>query len=163
MEQFQYSSVMQVPKITKITINMGVGEAVADKKVLESAAADLTRISGQKPVITKARKSVAAFKIREGWPIGCMVTLRSERMYEFLDRLISVAFPRVRDFRGLSAKAFDGRGNYSAGFKEQIIFPEIDFDKVDAMRGLNVTITTTARSDKEGEALLRSFNFPLRK
>jgi|TARA_B100001079_G_scaffold81707_1_gene70124 large subunit ribosomal protein L5 len=163
MEQFQYSSVMQVPKITKITINMGVGEAVADKKVLESAAADLTRISGQKPVITKARKSVAAFKIREGWPIGCMVTLRSERMYEFLDRLISVAFPRVRDFRGLSAKAFDGRGNYSAGFKEQIIFPEIDFDKVDAMRGLNVTITTTARSDKEGEALLRGFNFPLRK
>ncbi|MEE1557881.1 MAG: 50S ribosomal protein L5 [Arenicellales bacterium] len=154
---------MQVPKITKITINMGVGEAVADKKVLESAAADLTRISGQKPVITKARKSVAAFKIREGWPIGCMVTLRSERMYEFLDRLISVAFPRVRDFRGLSAKAFDGRGNYSAGFKEQIIFPEIDFDKVDAMRGLNVTITTTARSDKEGEALLRGFNFPLRK
>ena len=163
MEQFQYTSVMQVPKITKITINMGVGEAVADKKVLESAAADLTRISGQKPVITKARKSVAAFKIREGWPIGCMVTLRSERMYEFLDRLISVAFPRVRDFRGLSAKAFDGRGNYSAGFKEQIIFPEIDFDKVDAMRGLNVTITTTARSDKEGEALLRGFNFPLRK
>tara|TARA_B100000315_G_scaffold189575_2_gene179461 strand:- start:2387 stop:2878 length:492 start_codon:yes stop_codon:yes gene_type:complete len=163
MEQFQYSSVMQVPKITKITINMGVGEAVVDKKVLESAAADLTRISGQKPVITKARKSVAAFKIREGWPIGCMVTLRSERMYEFLDRLISVAFPRVRDFRGLSAKAFDGRGNYSAGFKEQIIFPEIDFDKVDAMRGLNVTITTTARSDKEGEALLRGFNFPLRK
>lgn len=163
MEQFKYSSVMQVPRITKITLNMGVGEAVADKKVMDAAVEDLTKISGQKPIVTKARKSVAAFKIREGWPIGCKVTLRRDRMYEFLDRLIGVAFPRVRDFRGVSARAFDGRGNYSIGFKEQIVFPEIDYDKVDALRGLNVTITTTARTNEEGEALLRGFNFPLRK
>jgi len=163
MEQFKYSSVMQVPRITKITLNMGVGEAVADKKVMDAAVEDLAKISGQKPIVTKARKSVAAFKIREGWPIGCKVTLRRDRMYEFLDRLIGVAFPRVRDFRGVSARAFDGRGNYSIGFKEQIVFPEIDYDKVDALRGLNVTITTTARTNEEGEALLRGFNFPLRK
>lgn len=163
MEQFKYTSVMAVPKITKITLNMGVGEAVADKKVMEAAVADLTQISGQKPVVTKARKSVAAFKIREGWPIGCKVTLRRDRMYEFLDRLVSVAFPRVRDFRGVSPKSFDGQGNYSVGFKEQIVFPEIDYDKVDTIRGLDVTITTTARSNEEGEALLRQFNFPLRK
>ena len=163
MEQFKYSSVMQVPRITKITLNMGVGEAIADKKVMEAAVNDLARIAGQKPVVTKARKPVAAFKIREGWPIGCKVTLRRDRMYEFLDRLISVAFPRVRDFRGVSARAFDGRGNFSVGFKEQIVFPEIDYDKVDAIRGLDVTITTTAQTNEEGEALLRGFNFPLRK
>ena len=155
MEQFSYSSVMQVPQILKITLNMGVGEAVADKKVMDAAVGDLTKIAGQKPIVTNARKSVAAFKIREGWPIGCKVTLRRDRMYEFLDRLIGVAFPRVRDFRGVSAKAFDGRGNYSCGFKEQIVFPEIDYDKVDTLRGLDVTITTTARTNEEGEALLR--------
>ena len=163
MEQFNYSSVMQVPQISKITLNMGVGEAVADKKVMDAAVGDLTKIAGQKPIVTNARKSVAAFKIREGWPIGCKVTLRRDRMYEFLDRLIGVAFPRVRDFRGVSAKAFDGRGNYSVGFKEQIVFPEIDYDKVDTLRGLDVTITTTARTNEEGEALLRGFNFPLKK
>ena len=163
MEQFSYSSVMQVPQISKITLNMGVGEAVADKKVMDAAVGDLTKIAGQKPIVTNARKSVAAFKIREGWPIGCKVTLRRDRMYEFLDRLIGVAFPRVRDFRGVSAKAFDGRGNYSVGFKEQIVFPEIDYDKVDMLRGLDVTITTTARTNEEGEALLRGFNFPLKK
>jgi len=163
MEQFSYSSVMQVPQISKITLNMGVGEAVADKKVMDAAVGDLTKIAGQKPIVTNARKSVAAFKIREGWPIGCKVTLRRDRMYEFLDRLIGVAFPRVRDFRGVSAKAFDGRGNYSVGFKEQIVFPEIDYDKVDTLRGLDVTITTTARTNEEGEALLRGFNFPLKK
>ncbi|MHC8596985.1 50S ribosomal protein L5 [Arenicellales bacterium IMCC55707] len=163
MEQFSYSSVMQVPQILKITLNMGVGEAVADKKVMDAAVGDLTKIAGQKPIVTNARKSVAAFKIREGWPIGCKVTLRRDRMYEFLDRLIGVAFPRVRDFRGVSAKAFDGRGNYSCGFKEQIVFPEIDYDKVDTLRGLDVTITTTARTNEEGEALLRGFNFPLKK
>ena len=163
MEQFKYSSVMQVPQISKITLNMGVGEAVADKKVMVAAVGDLTKIAGQKPIVTNARKSVAAFKIREGWPIGCKVTLRRDRMYEFLDRLIGVAFPRVRDFRGVSAKAFDGRGNYSVGFKEQIVFPEIDYDKVDTLRGLDVTITTTARTNEEGEALLRGFNFPLKK
>ncbi|MCP4952285.1 50S ribosomal protein L5 [Arenicellales bacterium nBUS_48] len=163
MEQFKYSSVMQVPQISKITLNMGVGEAVADKKVMDAAVGDLTKIAGQKPIVTNARKSVAAFKIREGWPIGCKVTLRRDRMYEFLDRLIGVAFPRVRDFRGVSAKAFDGRGNYSVGFKEQIVFPEIDYDKVDTLRGLDVTITTTARTNEEGEALLRGFNFPLKK
>ena len=163
MEQFNYSSVMQVPQISKVTLNMGVGEAVADKKVMDAAVGDLTKIAGQKPIVTNARKSVAAFKIREGWPIGCKVTLRRERMYEFLDRLIGVAFPRVRDFRGVSAKAFDGRGNYSVGFKEQIVFPEIDYDKVDTLRGLDVTITTTARTNEEGEALLRGFNFPLKK
>ena len=163
MEQFSYSSVMQVPQILKITLNMGVGEAVADKKVMDAAVGDLTKIAGQKPIVTNARKSVAAFKIREGWPIGCKVTLRRDRMYEFLDRLIGVAFPRVRDCRGVSAKAFDGRGNYSCGFKEQIVFPEIDYDKVDTLRGLDVTITTTARTNEEGEALLRGFNFPLKK
>ena len=163
MEQFSYSSVLQVPQISKITLNMGVGEAVADKKVMDAAVGDLTKIAGQKPIVTNARKSVAAFKIREGWPFGCKVTLRRDRMYEFLDRLIGVAFPRVRDFRGVSAKAFDGRGNYSCGFKEQIVFPEIDYDKVDTLRGLDVTITTTARTNEEGEALLRGFNFPLKK
>ena len=163
MEKFEYSSVMQVPRITKITLNMGVGEAITDKKVMEAAVGEITRIAGQKPVVTKARKSVAAFKIREGWPIGCKVTLRRKQMYEFLDRLISVAFPRVRDFRGVSPRAFDGRGNFSVGLKEQIVFPEIDYDKVDAIRGMDITITTTARTNEEGEALLRGFNFPLRK
>ncbi len=163
MEKFEYSSVMQVPRITKITLNMGVGEAITDKKVMQAAVDEMTRIAGQKPVVTKARKSVAAFKIREGWPIGCKVTLRRKQMYEFLDRLISVAFPRVRDFRGVSPRAFDGRGNFSVGLKEQIVFPEIDYDKVDAIRGMDITITTTARTNEEGEALLRGFNFPLRK
>jgi len=163
MEKFEYSSVMQVPRITKITLNMGVGEAITDKKVMQAAVDEMTRIAGQKPVVTKARKSVAAFKIREGWPIGCKVTLRRRQMYEFLDRLISVAFPRVRDFRGVSPRAFDGRGNFSVGLKEQIVFPEIDYDRVDAIRGMDITITTTARTNEEGEALLRGFNFPLRK
>jgi len=162
MEQFGYKSVMQVPRISKITLNMGVGESVSDKKVLESAVGDLTRIAGQKPVITKARASIAAFKVREGWPIGCKVTLRQSRMYEFLDRLVSVAIPRVRDFRGISPRSFDGRGNFSLGVKEQIIFPEIDYDKIDRLRGLDITITTTARSDEEGRALLQAFNFPFR-
>ena len=161
-EQFGYANVMQVPRITKITLNMGVGEAVANKKVMESATEDLERISGQKPVVTKARKSVANFKIREGWPIGAKVTLRRERMYEFLDRLISVAIPRNRDFRGLSPRSFDGRGNYSFGLKEQIVFPEIDYDKVDALRGLDVVITTSAGTDEEAKALLTAFNFPIR-
>ena len=163
MEQFKYSSAMQVPRITKITLNMGVGESVVDNKAMEGAVDDLTKIAGQKPIVTKARKSVAAFKIRDGWPIGCKVTRRRDRMYEFLDRLITVAFPRVRDFRGLSARAFDGRGNFSVGLKEQIVFPEIDYDKVDTIRGLDVTITTTAGTNEEGEALLRGFSFPLRK
>lgn len=162
MQRFGYKSVMQVPQITKITLNMGVGEAVADKKVLNSAVDDLTKISGQKPVVTLSRKSIAGFKIREGMPIGCKVTLRRERMYEFLDRLISVAIPRIRDFRGLSARSFDGRGNYSMGVKEQIIFPEIDYDKIDALRGLDITITTSARSDEEAKALLEMFKFPFR-
>ncbi len=162
VKQFGYPSVMQVPRVTKITLNMGVGEAVADRKVLENASADLTRIAGQKVVITKARKAIAGFKIRAGYPIGCMVTLRGRRMYEFLDRLITVALPRVRDFRGLSAKAFDGRGNYSLGVKEQIIFPEIEYDKVDALRGLDIAITTNARSDEEAKALLAAFRFPFR-
>ncbi len=161
-EELKLNNVMQIPRITKITLNMGVGEAVANKKVLESATDDLARISGQKPIITKARKSVANFKIREGWPIGCKVTLRRERMYEFLDRLISVAIPRIRDFRGLSAKAFDGRGNYSMGLREQIVFAEIDYDKVDAIRGLDVTITTSATNDEHARALLKAFEFPLR-
>jgi len=161
-EQFDYKNVMQVPRITKITLNMGVGEAISDKKVIEHAVSDMTRISGQKPVVTKARKSNAGFKIREGWPIGCMVTLRRERMYEFLDRLINIAIPRIRDFRGLSAKAFDGRGNYSMGIKEQIIFPEVDYDKVDTVRGMDITITTSAKSDEEARALLAAFRFPLR-
>ena len=161
-EELGVKNVMEIPRITKITLNMGLGEAIGNKKVLESAADDLSRISGQKPVITKARKSVANFKVREGWPIGCKVTLRRERMYEFLDRLISVAIPRIRDFRGLSPRAFDGRGNYSMGVREQIVFPEIDYDKVDAIRGLDVTITTSARNDEQARALLKAFNFPIR-
>ncbi len=155
-------SIMEVPRITKITVNMGVGEAAADKKILDHAMADLAKVTGQKPVMTRARKSVAGFKIREGWPIGCKVTLRGARMYEFLDRLVSIAIPRIRDFRGLNAKSFDGRGNYSMGVREQIIFPEIDYDKIDALRGMDITISTTARSDEEGRALLRAFNFPFR-
>jgi large subunit ribosomal protein L5 len=160
--KFGYKTLMQVPRILKITLNMGVGEAVADKKVLENAIGDMQKIAGQKPVATKSRKSIAGFKIREGYPIGCMVTLRGERMYEFLDRLVSIAMPRIRDFRGISGKAFDGRGNYNMGVREQIIFPEIDYDKVDALRGMNITITTTARSDEEARALLVAFNFPFR-
>ena len=162
-DELGFDNVMQVPKITKITLNMGVGEAVADKKVMDHAVNDLTRLSGQKPIVRKARKSVAAFKIREGWPVGCKVTLRRERMYEFLDRLISIAIPRIRDFRGLSPKSFDGRGNYSMGVTEQIIFPEVDYDTVDAIRGLDITITTSARNDEEGRALLSAFNFPFKK
>jgi large subunit ribosomal protein L5 len=162
MEELKYGNVMEVPKIEKITINMGVGEAAADKKVLDHAVADLTKISGQKPVITLARKSVAGFKIREGWPIGCKVTLRSERMYEFLDRLISISIPRIRDFRGLNPKSFDGRGNYSMGVREQIMFPEIDYDKIDAIRGMDITITTTATNDEHGLALLKAFSFPFK-
>ncbi|KTD23289.1 50S ribosomal protein L5 [Legionella londiniensis] len=162
MTKFKYKSVMQVPRIKKITLNMGVGEAVGDKKVMNSAMDDLTRISGQKPVVTVARKSIAGFKIREGWPIGCKVTLRGDRMYEFLDRLISVALPRVRDFRGLNPKSFDGTGNYSMGLHEQIVFPEIDFDKIDTIRGLDICITTSAKTDEEAKALLEAFNFPLK-
>jgi len=161
-EQFGYQSAMQVPRITKICLNMGLGEAVADKKIIEHAVSDMTKISGQKPVVTLARKSVANFKVREDYPIGCKVTLRRERMYEFLDRLISIAIPRIRDFRGLNSKSFDGRGNYSMGIKEQIIFPEIDYDKVDTLRGMDITITTTARTNEEARALLAAFNFPLR-
>lgn len=161
-EELGIANVMEIPRITKITLNMGVGEALADKKQLENAVADLTLIAGQKPVVTKARKSVAGFKVREGWPIGCKVTLRSERMYEFLERLISIAIPRIRDFRGVSPKSFDGRGNFAMGVSEQIIFPEIDYDKVDTLRGLDITITTTAKNDDEGRALLRAFNFPLK-
>jgi large subunit ribosomal protein L5 len=161
-EQFAYKTPMRVPRITKITLNMGLGEAVADKKIVEHALNDMTKIAGQKPVVTKARKSVANFKVREEWPIGCKVTLRRERMYEFLDRLISIAIPRIRDFRGLSPKSFDGRGNYSMGVKEQIIFPEIDYDKIDVLRGMDITITTTAYTDEEARALLKAFNFPLR-
>jgi len=161
-EQFGYETPMQVPRISKITINMGVGEAINDKKIIDSAVDDLTRISGQKPVVTKARKSVSNFKVREGQPIGCKVTLRRERMYEFLDRLISIAIPRIRDFRGLSPRSFDGRGNYSLGIREQIIFPEVDYDKIDTIRGMDITITTTARSDEEARALLSAFDFPLR-
>ena len=160
--RFGYKSVMQAPRITKICLNMGLGGAAADKKIIEHAVADMTRIAGQKPVVTKARKSVANFKVREGFPIGCKVTLRRERMYEFLDRLISIAIPRIRDFRGLSARAFDGRGNYSLGVKEQIIFPEIDYDSIDRIRGLDVTIATSARGDEEARALLAAFSFPLR-
>ena len=162
-KQFDYTSVMQVPRIEKITLNMGVGEALADKKVLEHAASDMAAISGQKPMITKARRSVAGFKIREGYPIGCKVTLRGSRMWEFFERLVTIAIPRVRDFRGLNAKSFDGRGNYSMGVREQIIFPEIDYDKVDKVRGLDITITTSAKSDEEARALLSAFNFPFRK
>jgi large subunit ribosomal protein L5 len=161
-KQFGYKSPMEVPRITKIVLNMGVGEATSDKKLLDNAAADMTKISGQKPVITKARKAIAGFKIREGYPIGCMVTLRKERMYEFLDRLITVALPRVRDFRGVSGRSFDGRGNFNMGVKEQIIFPEIEYDKIDAVRGMNITIATTAKSDAEAKALLAAFKFPFR-
>jgi len=161
-EKFGYKSVMEVPRLTKITLNMGLSEAVADKKIIEHAVGDMTKIAGQKPVVTKARKAIAGFKIREGYPIGCMVTLRGPRMYEFLDRLITIAFPRVRDFRGVSGKAFDGRGNYNIGVKEQIIFPEIEYDKIDALRGMNISITTTAKSDEEAKALLAAFKFPFR-
>lgn len=162
-EQFGYKSVMEVPKITKITLNMGVGEALTDKKVLENAVADMEKICGQKPVITKARKSIAGFKLREDWPVGCKVTLRSERMYDFLDRLVTISIPRIRDFRGLNPKSFDGQGNYSMGIKEQIIFPEIEYDKIDALRGMDITITTTAKNADESRALLSALNFPFRK
>lgn len=161
-EQFGYSSVMEVPKITKITLNMGVGEASQDRKAIDGAVTDMTAISGQKPIVTKARKSIAGFKIRQGWPIGVKVTLRGERMYQFLERLIGIAIPRVRDFRGLNPKAFDGRGNYSMGLREQIVFPEIDYDRIDKIRGLDITITTTAKTDDEGRALLKAFSFPLK-
>jgi len=162
MEQFGYKTSMQVPRIEKIVLNMGVGEAVADKKIMDNAVADMTKITGQKPLVTAARKSIAVFKVREGYPVGCKVTLRGRRMYEFLDRLVSIAMPRIRDFRGISARAFDGRGNYNMGVKEQIIFPEIEYDKIDAIRGMNITITTTARSDNEAKALLAAFRFPFR-
>ena len=162
MKQVGYKSPMQVPRITKIVLNMGVGEAVGDKKILDNAVGDMQKIAGQKPVVTKARKAIAGFKIREGYPIGCMVTLRQNRMYEFLDRLISIALPRVRDFRGVSGRSFDGRGNFNMGVKEQIIFPEIEYDKIDAMRGMNITITTTAKTDAEAKALLAAFRFPFR-
>jgi large subunit ribosomal protein L5 len=162
MEKFQYSNIMEVPRITKITLNMGLGEAVGDKKIIEHAVSDMTAVAGQKPVVTKARKSIAGFKIRDDYPIGCMVTLRRDTMYEFLDRLVNVALPRVRDFRGLSPKAFDGRGNYNLGVKEQIIFPEVDYDKIDVLRGMNISITTTAKNDEEARALLSAFSFPFK-
>jgi large subunit ribosomal protein L5 len=162
IKQFGYKSAMQVPRIEKIVLNMGVGDAVGDKKLLDNAAGDMQKISGQKPVVTKARKAIAVFKIREGYPIGCMVTLRQNRMYEFLDRLISIALPRVRDFRGVSSRSFDGRGNFNMGVKEQIIFPEIEYDKIDAVRGMNITITTTAKTDAEAKALLAAFRFPFK-
>ena len=161
-EKFAYKSVMEIPRITKITLNMGVGEAIADKKVMDHAVGDMVKIAGQKPVVTKARKSIAGFKIRDGYPIGCMVTLRGPRMYEFLDRLVTIALPRVRDFRGVAGKGFDGRGNYNMGVKEQIIFPEIEYDKIDALRGLNISITTTAKTDEECKALLGAFKFPFK-
>lgn len=161
-QRFSYESVMQVPRIKKITLNMGLGEAMEDKKIITSAVADLAKIAGQKPVVTLARKSIAGFKVREGWPIGCKVTLRGARMYEFLDHLIAIALPRVRDFRGLTIRSFDGRGNYSLGFKEQIVFPEIEYDKIDTLRGLDITITTSANTDKEAQALLEAFNFPFK-
>ena len=161
-KQFNYENIMEVPKITKVTLNMGVGEAVTDKKVMDRAVGDMTAIAGQKPIVRLARKSVATFKIRDGWPVGCKVTLRRERMYEFLDRLVNVSIPRIRDFRGLNRKSFDGRGNFSMGVKEQIMFPEIDFDKIDAIRGMDITITTTAKTDDEARALLKAFNFPFR-
>jgi large subunit ribosomal protein L5 len=163
MKQFGYKSVMEVPRIEKITLNMGVGEAVADKKVMEFAVGDMQKIAGQKPVVTLAKKSIAGFKIRDGYPVGCKVTLRKQRMYEFLDRLISVAIPRIRDFRGISGKSFDGRGNYNMGVKEQIIFPEIEYEKIDALRGMNITITTSAKTDEEAKALLSAFKLPLKK
>ncbi len=162
MQQFDYKSVMEVPRIRKITLNMGVGEAVADKKIMDNAVGDMQKIAGQKPVVTKAKKSIATFKVRDGYPVGCMVTLRRIRMYEFLDRLISVAIPRIRDFRGISGKAFDGRGNYNMGVREQIIFPEIEYDKIDVLRGMNITITTTAKTDAEAKALLAAFKFPFK-
>lgn len=162
-EQFSYKSVMEIPRITKITLNMGVGEAVGDKKIIQHAVDDMTKIGGQKPVVTYARKSVAGFKIRDGWPIGCKVTLRRDRMYDFLDRLISIAIPRIRDFRGLNPKSFDGRGNYSMGIQEQIMFPEINYDQIDAIRGMDITFTTTAKTDDEARALLTAFNLPLKK
>ena len=162
MKKFGYKSIMEVPRIEKITLNMGVGEAVADKKVMDHAVADMQKIAGQKPVVTKSKKSIAGFKIRENYPVGCKVTLRRERMYEFLDRLVTVAIPRIRDFRGVSGKSFDGRGNYNMGIKEQIIFPEIEYDKIDALRGMNITITTTAKTDEEAKALLLAFKFPLK-
>jgi large subunit ribosomal protein L5 len=162
MERFGYANVMQVPRLSKVTLNMGVGEAVGNKKIMENALADMAKIAGQKPIATLARKSIATFKIRDGWPIGCKVTLRRAKMYEFVDRLVNIALPRVRDFRGISGRAFDGRGNYNMGIKEQIIFPEIDFDQVDAMRGMDIAITTTARSDDEAKALLEAFSFPFR-
>jgi large subunit ribosomal protein L5 len=162
-DEFSYKSVMEVPRITKITINMGVGEALTDKKVLENAVGDMEKIAGQKPVITKARKSVAGFKVREGWPIGCKVTLRADRMYDFLDRLITISIPRIRDFRGLNPKSFDGQGNYSMGIKEQIIFPEIEYDRIDKLRGMDITITTSAKTAEESRALLSAFKFPFRK
>jgi large subunit ribosomal protein L5 len=162
VEQFGYKNVMEIPRLTKITLNMGVGEAIADRKVMEHAVDDMTKIAGQKPVVIKARKSVAGFKLREGWPVGCKVTLRREMMFEFLDRLINVAIPRIRDFRGMNPKSFDGRGNYNMGVKEQIIFPEIDYDKIDTLRGMDITFTTTAKTDEEGRALMAAFNFPFR-
>ena len=162
LKKFSYKSVMEVPRITKITLNMGVGEAVGDKKVLDYAVGDLQKIAGQKPVTTKAKKSIAGFKIRDGYPIGCMVTLRGPRMYEFLDRLVTIAMPRIRDFRGISGRGFDGRGNYNVGVKEQIIFPEIEYDKIDALRGMNISITTTAKNDEEAKALLAAFKFPFK-
>lgn len=162
MEKFGYKNVMEVPRITKITLNMGLGEAVGDKKIIEHAVGDMSKIVGQKPIVTHARKSIAGFKIREGWPIGCKVTLRRQRMYEFLDRLVGVALPRVRDFRGVNGKSFDGRGNYSMGVREQIIFPEIDYDKIDQLRGMDITITTNAKTDEEAKALLAAFSFPFR-
>ncbi len=162
IKQFGYTSTMEVPRLTKIVLNMGVGEAIADKKILDNAVGDMTKIAGQKPVLTKAKKSIAIWKIRTGYPIGCMVTLRQERMYEFMDRLVSIALPRVRDFRGLSSRAFDGRGNYNMGVKEQIIFPEIEYDKIDAIRGMNITIATTAKTDAEAKALLAAFKFPFK-
>ena len=161
-EKFGYGNIMQVPKITKITLNMGVGEAVGDKKVMGRAVGDMTAIAGQKPIVTHARRAVASFKIRDGWPVGCKVTLRRERMYEFLDRLVNIAIPRVRDFRGLNRKSFDGRGNYSLGVKEQIMFPEIDYDQIDVIRGMDITITTSAKNDEEALALLKAFNFPFK-
>ncbi len=162
MQQFSYTSLMEVPRIRKITLNMGVGEAIADKKVMDNAVSDMQKIAGQRPVVTKAKKSIATFKVREDYPVGCMVTLRRVRMYEFLDRLVNVAIPRIRDFRGISGKAFDGRGNYNMGVKEQIIFPEIEYDKIDALRGMNITITTSAKTDAEAKALLAAFKFPFK-
>ena len=161
-EQFGYKNVMEIPRITKITLNMGVGEAIGDRKVMDNAVSDMEKIAGQKPIVRKARKSVAGFKVREGWPIGCKVTLRRERTYEFLDRLVNIAIPRIRDFRGMSPKAFDGRGNYNMGIHEQIIFPEVDYDKIDALRGMDINITTSAKTDEEGRALLAAFNFPFK-